>query len=100
MRFAVICEVPVEVGNAFEKDPKAGESFAQYLEQLKPETAYFGSTRRLMIFITKAESQEELTKQILPLWHIFKAYPKIEPVSNLEEFKAVLPKIGEMVKGL
>lgn len=100
MRFAIVFEVPVEVGNAFEKDPKAGEFFARLLEQLKPEAGYFGSSRRWVILITKAESHEELTKQLLPIWHTFKIYPQVEPVTSVEEFKAILQKLSELTKGL
>jgi len=99
VRFAIVFEVPVETGNAFEKDPKAGEFFAQFLEQLKPEAGYF-SSRRSVILITKAESEEELTKQLLPIWHIFKTYPQVDPVSSLEEFKTIIPKLSELVKNL
>ena len=100
MRFAVMCEVPVDVGNAFEKDPRGIEKFAQYLEQLKPEAAYFGSSKRIMILIIKADSEEELTKQIFPIWHILKTYPQVEPVTTIEEFKAISTKMSEFVKGL
>ncbi len=93
-------EVPIEVGNALEKDPKFGELINRLFEELKPEQVYFGTTKRWVIIITNAESQEELTKYILPIWHTFKTYPIVEPVGNLEEMKATLSKLGEFMKNL
>jgi len=103
VRFAILgflrrqeFDVPVEAGNAFEKDPKAAGFFARLLEELKPEAGYFSSSRRWVILITKAESHEELTKQLLPIGHIFKAYPRVEPVNSLEEFNVMLPKLEKL----
>jgi len=100
VRFAVVVELPVEVGNAFEKDPKAEELLTQFLEQAKPEAGYFGSARRLLILIVNAESHEELSGILVPLWHLFKTYPQVEPVVTIEEFKAGFPKWKQMLKDL
>ena len=40
MRFEIVFEVPVEPGNALQKDPKFGELIARFIEQLKPEAGY------------------------------------------------------------
>ncbi|NIM45494.1 MAG: hypothetical protein GTN80_07605 [Nitrososphaeria archaeon] len=100
MRFVIQFELPVEVGNAFEKDPKFLEILAQWLEQLKPEAAYFSSSRRYVIVISEAESHEELSKLLVPIWHTFKVYPQVEPVITAEEAKAVFPKLAEIIKNL
>lgn len=100
MKFAVMVELPVEVGNAFEKDPKAEELLTQLLEQTKPEAGYFGSARRLLILIVNAESHEDLAGKLVPIWHAFKTYPQVEPVVTIEEFKAGLPKWKQMLKEL
>lgn len=100
MRFAIVFEIPVEIGNAFEKDPKAGEFFVKFLKQLKPEAGYFSSLRRSGILITKAESEEELVQQLVPIWHIFKTYPQVDLVSSLDEFITTIPKLKELLKDL
>ena len=100
MKFAILFEVPVEVGNVLEKDPKAFEGFAKLLEQLKPEAAYFGATRRLLILITHAESHEDLAKLLVPFWHTFKTYPQVEPVASLDEYTSYLLRMSEFLKGL
>lgn len=100
MRFAIVFELPVEVGNALEKDPKFGELITRFMEQLKPEAGYFSSSRRWGILIVKAESHEELTKLVLPIWHTFKTYPQVEPVATLEEFKTAFPKWQQLLKDL
>lgn len=100
VRFAILGEISVEAGNAFEKDSKAVEFFARYLENLKPEAAYFSSSRRYVIVIANAESHEELLRQLEPLWHTFKTYPQVDPIMNLKEFKTIMPKLSELTKGL
>ncbi len=37
MRFKITFDIPIDVGNALEKDPKGGELIGKWLEQLKPE---------------------------------------------------------------
>jgi hypothetical protein len=100
MRFAIQFEVPVEVGNAFEKDPKALELLAKFMEPMKPEAGYFCSTRRYGIMIVNADSQEELNKMIFPIWHNFKVYPQVDPVFTLEEIPGFYQKLPELVNAL
>jgi len=100
MRFAIQFEVPIEVGNAFERDPKATELLAKLMEPMKPEAAYLCSTRRYGIIIVNADSQEELNKMIFPLWHSFKTYPQVDPVFTLEEIPEIYKQLGELVKTL
>jgi hypothetical protein len=100
LRYAITLEPPVEPANEFEKDPKAAESFFQLLEQAKPEAAYASSTRRYLIIIVNADSQEDLLKLLAPIWHTFKAYPRVEPVLTLDEFKAAFQEVGKQVKDL
>ena len=101
MRFKIVFDIPLESGNALEKDPKAGELIAKWLQQLKPEAGYFscGGTRRGTI-ITNADSEEELATQLLPFWHTFKTYVEVEPVLTIEEFGATFSKINKIVKDL
>jgi len=100
VRFAITFEVPVEAGNAFEKNPKAAERIFQLLEQAKPEAIYAGVTRRFMILVVKAESHEELMKLMTPIWHTMKVYPQVDIVMKVEEFKAAFQSASELLKGL
>jgi hypothetical protein len=101
MRFKITFELPVDVGNALEKDPKAGELMAKWLEQLKPEAGYMScGGRRRGIIITNADSEEELATQFLPIWHNFETYVEVEPVLTLEEFGATFAKLSQIAKDL
>jgi len=100
VRFAIQFDVPIDVGNAFEKDPKAAELLAKVMEPMKPEAAYFCSTRRYGIVIVNADSQEELTKMIFPIWHVFKTYPQVDPVMGLEELPERLRQMSELAKNI
>lgn len=100
MRFAIQFDVPIDVGNAFEKDPRAGEILAKIFEPIKPEAAYFCTTRRYGIIIVNAESQDELSKIVFPIWHNFKTYPQVDPVINLEEFPETFKQRSELLKTL
>jgi len=101
MRFKITFELPIDVGNAFEKDPKAGEVIAKWLEQLKPEAGYMScGGRRRGTIIMNANSEEELSMKLLPFWHTFKTYVEVEPVLTLEEFGAFLSKVSEVVTDL
>ncbi len=101
MRFKITFELPIDVGNALEKDPKGGELLGKWLEQLKPEAGYMScGGRRRGIIITNADSEEELAMKLLPFWHTFKTYVEVEPVLTLEEFGAFLSKVSEVVTDL
>lgn len=100
MRFAIQFEIPVDVGNALEKDPKAAELIAGLFETMKPEAAYFCSTRRYGIIFVNADSQDELSKIVFPIWHNFKTYPQVDPVRNIEEFPEALKQLGELTKNI
>jgi len=100
VRFAITFQPPVEAANAFEKDPKAAETLFGILQQAKPEAIYASSSTRFMIIIMNADSHEDLLRLLAPIWHTMKVYPKVDTVLNMEEFKAVFQKIGEVVKDL
>ena len=101
MRFKITFELPIDVGNALEKDPKGGELLGKWLEQLKPEAGYMScGGRRRGIIITNADSEEELAMKLLPFWHTFKTYVEVEPVLTLEEFGATFSKLSKIAKHL
>jgi hypothetical protein len=100
MKFIAYCEVPVEVGNAFEKDPEAQAKLVKYIEQLKPEAVYFGASRRFIVLVVNAENSLELSKMALPIWRLLKTYPKVEAVNTMDDFGAFMSDLGELVKDL
>jgi hypothetical protein len=96
MKFLIEFNPPVEVKNDFEKSPKMQKKVGEYFENLKPLAAWF--TFRYGFIIVEADSAEELTRKIGPLFHLFKLDIKVSPAYSLEEFPKLVASIGEEAK--
>ena len=55
--------------NTFEKNPDMGKKMGEAIERMKPLAAWF--TLRYGFFVVEANSNEELSKKVAPLFYLF-----------------------------
>jgi hypothetical protein len=79
--------------NTFEKNPDMGKKMGEAIERMKPLAAWF--TLRYGFFVVEANSNEELSRKVAPLFYLFNTDAKISPAISLEEFPKVVSTLGE-----
>ncbi len=77
MKFLVELYPPVDVKNNFEKSPDLQKKVGEAIDRMKPLSAWF--TLRYGFFVVEANSSDELTRKVAPLFYLFKTDPKISP---------------------
>lgn len=86
MRYLITLDTPTEASSALMKNPKeAQKEMKEIMAQLKPEAAYFSTTRRHAIFAINVNDPH------VELRRIFETFSKygnvtVDPVSTTEEF--------------
>lgn len=93
MKFLVEFNPPIDMKNEMEKSPDVQKKVGEAIERMKPLAAWF--TLRYGFFIVDANSSDELTRKLAPLFHLFKSDPKISPAFSIEEFPKVVAALGE-----
>lgn len=96
MKYLIEIYPPVDVKNNFEKSPDLQKKVGEAIQRMKPLTAWF--TLRYGFFVVEADSNEELSKKVAPLFYLFKTDPKISPAFSLEEFPKLVATLGEEAK--
>ena len=71
---------------------KMGEA----IERMKPLAAWF--TLRYGFFVVEANSSDELTRKMAPIFYLFRTDPKISPACGLDEFPKLVAALGEEAK--
>ena len=98
MKFHVTLEVPTEIGNRFEKQPGGpGPVLGRFLEEFKPEAAYFCSASRKAFVVVDLDSQERVGALALSWSHITGTYPTFDPVGSFAELGDFMPGVMEAI---
>jgi hypothetical protein len=96
MRMMLKVSIPVEEGNAAVKNGSLGRIFAEAMERLKPEAAYFlaedGKRTGMMVFDMKDTT--DIPGIAEPFFMGFNADLSLLPVMNAEDLKAGLTKVS------
>jgi len=103
MRMLMHMTIPVEAGNEAARTGAFGAPFAKYLEELKPEAAYFttmanGERGGFVVFDLKDTS--DIPGIAEPLFLKYNARVTFSPVMNAADLAAAGPGIERAVKGL
>ena len=96
MKFLIEFNPPVDVKNAFEKNPDLQKKAGEAIARMKPVSAWF--TWRYGFFVVEANSASELDKMVGPICHLFKTDPKVSPAFGLDEFPKLVAELGEEAK--
>lgn len=96
MRFLVEFDPPAEVKNDFELNPELQKKVGKAMENMEPVSAWF--TLRHGFIVLEADSGEELSRKLAPIFHLFKTDVEVSPAYSLEEFPKLVASIGEEAK--
>ena len=100
MRFMVKVEIPVETGNATNKDGSLPKIIGSILGDVKPEAAYFtawNGKRTAFIFLD-VQDPSDLPAIAEPWFLAFNASVEITPAMVPEDLQKAGPAIGEAVQ--
>ena len=100
MRFMVKVEIPVETGNATNKDGSLPKIIESILGDVKPEAAYFtawNGKRTAFIFLD-VQDPSDLPAVAEPWFLAFNANVDITPAMVPEDLQKAGPAIGEAVQ--
>ncbi len=84
---------PVEVKNAFELNPELQKKVGSAMEKMEPVSAWF--TLRHGFIVLEADSPEELSRKLAPMFHLFETDIEVSPAFSIEEFPGLIAAIGE-----
>jgi len=81
--------IPVEAGNKALKDGSLPKTFMAFVEQMKPEAAYFlpQNGNRTAIFVSDLTDPSSIPPVVEPFFQNLNASIEITPVMNLEDMK-------------
>ncbi len=96
MRFLVEFDPPAGVKNEFELNPELQKNAGAALEEMKPLSAWF--TLRYGFIVLEADSGEELSRKLAPIFHLSQTDVDISPAYSLEKLPKLVASIGEEVK--
>ena len=96
MKFLIEVNPPVDLKNQMEKSPDLQKKIGEAFQRMKPLAAWF--TFRYGFIVVEAESNEDLTKKVAPILHLFKTDVKVSPTFPLDEFGKIVATIGEEAK--
>jgi hypothetical protein len=100
MRFLIEVRTPVEVGNAGMRDGTLPTQIRQYLNDIKPEAAYFSAAhgQRTIYLIVDIQSPSQLAEIAEPAWLDWRADVYFTPVATAEEFAQAGASIEKIVQ--
>ena len=100
MRFMVKVEIPVETGNATNKDGSLPKIIESILGDVKPEAAYFTAWngKRTGFIFLDVQDPSDLPAIAEPGFLAFNASVEITPAMVPEDLQKAGPAIGEAVQ--
>jgi hypothetical protein len=96
MKFMIEFNPPVDLKNEFENSPAMQKKVGEAMGQIKPVAGWF--TFRYGFIILEANTNDELTRKIAPILHLFKTDAKISPAFSIEDFPKLVATLGEEAK--
>lgn len=101
MRVMMTVSIPVESGNAAVRDGTLSSKIQKFLEEIKPEAAYFladdEGRRTGLIFLDMKESSQ-LPALAEPWFMAFNAKVTVRPVMNPQDLAAAAPALERAAK--
>jgi len=87
--------IPVEHGNKVIKDGSLAKTFQSFIEEHKPEAAYFLADKGLRsgLFVFDLKDTTDIPRIAEPLFHHLNASIEATPVMNADDLRAGLGKV-------
>ncbi len=97
MRMMMKVSIPAEGGNKAIKDGTLPKTMAGFMEQHKPEAAYFTSTGgdRTAYFVFDLKDAASIPSVAEPFFNGLNAKIEISPVMNAEDLKVGLDRVAK-----
>jgi len=95
VRMMLHVTIPVEQGNKAIKDGSLAKTFQSFMEEHKPEAAYFYPHRGMRTggFYFDLKDTTDIPRIVEPLFHHLNAEIEATPVMNADDLKAGLAKV-------
>ena len=94
MKYIVQAEVAPEVGTQIEEQLEKVQGLIQKWQAHKPIGMYFNLTRRAMTVILEAPNEDAFFEALHATWVVTNSYPDVSPVASVEEFEAIVGRLG------
>ncbi len=95
MRVMLKASFPIESGNRAIKDGTLGKTMGAFMDQVKPEAAYFAPEggKRAAFFVFDMKDSSFLATVVEPLFLSLNASIEVTPVMNADELKTGLERL-------
>ena len=95
MRMMLRVTIPVEQGNKAIKEGSLAKTFQAFMEEHKPEAAYFYPHKgmRSALFFFDLKDTTDIPRIVEPPFHLLNAEIEVTPVMNADDLKAGLAKV-------
>lgn len=95
MRFIIRAKIPTEAGNKMVKDPNFLKNLEEYMNNTKPEAAYFFEANgdRVMGFVVDMQSADQIPAFAEPLFQRLGANVEFHPVMSFADLKKAISKM-------
>lgn len=94
MKYIIQAELDPETGLDVEANPASMQEMIGKWQALKPIGFYFSLTRRAITIIVDVPNEDAMFEALHNMWVLTKDYPDVTPVASVEEFPALLERIG------
>ena len=100
IRFLVEVRIPTDLGNAALKNGTMTEQIQKYLNDVKPEAAYFAvaNGQRTVYLVLDLENTGSLAEIVEPLWLDWRAEIYFSPVMTVEDFEKAGPVLQKILE--
>lgn len=94
MKYLVQVEVDPELGVELEEEPRKIQEWIEAWRAFKPIGMYFSLARRSVTIVLEAPNEEAFFPALHATWVLTGDYPEVMPVVSVEEFPALLQRLG------
>ena len=94
MKYIIQAELDPEAGIDVEAQPDKIQEMIGKWQALNPIGMYFSLTRRAITIIVDVPNEDAIFEALHNMWVLTKDYPDVTPVAGVDEFPAILQRIG------
>ena len=94
MKYIVQVELDPETGIAVEGNPAEIQEFIGKWQALNPIGFYFSLTRRAVTIVVDLPNEDAMFEALHATWVFTKSYPDVWPVADVDEFPAIMQRLG------
>ena len=94
MKYIVQDELDPDTGTDLEGAPQQIQEFIGKWQAHNPIGMYFSMTRRAVTIILEAPDEDSFFEALHATWVITASYPEVWPVAGVDEFPAIMQRLG------